>query len=253
MKRLLTVLAVVLAVSVTASATVINAPWIYDPINKPNQELNLFQVYNHHYYGDYTGGSGGYLDNVSFMADQVSPDELFFIVGPDDGFLTAHAVYAGWSQTYGVYDPDDPTNRLGPVAVTQNAGRFGLNGFNVTSPGLTVPVGTFQPSGLFGVYNDPSGGPIVYSQAALNNLGLDHMVTFWSPLLYDAVKDEWYRELFLGFEDNGRIDGKPDWDYNDLVLTLRGANIVPEPASIMLMGLGIAGLAVRRMRARKSA
>ena len=50
----------------------------------------------------------------------------------------------------------------------------------------------------------------------------------------------------LAWEDRLNSDPQADWDYQDLVIMVRP--IVPEPASIVLMGLGIAALSLRGLR-----
>jgi hypothetical protein len=54
------------------------------------------------------------------------------------------------------------------------------------------------------------------------------------------------QSYMFAWED--RIEGDPeaDWDYQDMVILARP--VIPEPSSVILMGLGIAGLVVRRMR-----
>lgn len=180
--------------------------------NDPNDELNLFEIYNAVY-------GTNLASNDELEAYALSPDDVFTcLLGAD---VEARARYAAFGQAVGYYDENGDSE---PVAVSG----FGLN----ASATLSIPAGTF------GLYDQVTGGGDNrwYSDPALNG-GDDHMVAYWGQ----------NGDIFIGFEDQACQNPCVDYDYNDLVLTLR-CSVIPEPATILLMGFGMAGLGIRSLR-----
>jgi len=147
--------------------------------------------------------------------------------------IYAEARYAGAWQTFGYYQPTGG----GPVAYTDlftvgdDPGEYGLLG-GVPSA-MISPVGTF---GFFDRMTFPTGSNTWHSEDALNSDLMDHLLVFSTPTP---------NVYMLAWED--KPDGKWDQDYQDLVVEVR-LGIIPEPATVLLMGIGIAGVVVRRFR-----
>lgn len=209
----------------TATALNIGDPW--NPLN-PADELNVYEIFNTLYGTSYT--SSAELSGLEV------PDQVF-----DEGntsiTVDAMARYAGSRQHFGIYQPTG----LPGASLTEL--------FYITSGGLlSLPSQTINPSGEFGFYLDPEGGranPFIwFSEESLNG-GQDHAILFRTP------DPNVY--LMVWADLNFTRGGDADFDYNDLVIELTiNRGIIPEPASMLLLGLGVSTMALRQMRKRSA-
>lgn len=201
-----------------ASATTINDPWA--PHSSNSTELNLYQIYNHLYGTHYT--SSGQLP-------QVDPSGIFNSPNTTDFVATAH--FAANSETFGIYQPTGAPSTFVPI-FSNVSGPSGYINISDTVPGV---------SGNFGFYLYSAGNNTNtwYSQSSLNSDNTGHMVALSTP---DP------NVLLFAWEDLPRP--LADMDYQDLVVSW--TRIVPEPTSMSLLGIGLAGTIIMGYKSKKS-
>ncbi|MDL0430796.1 PEP-CTERM sorting domain-containing protein [Marinobacter sp. TBZ242] len=184
---------------------------------------------------------------------------------PEDTYFDTRAGYVSLTDTSGVEDDTNAT-LLAESAALESGNSFGI--FNPTSGeklevfsgsdsaiagetvsfNTTTGIATHDGTGAsadigvtFGFFIDNGLGNVWYSDPAMN--GGDDFAG-----LYDTTGTSgeglFGSDILVAFEDTETGDR----DYNDVVVGLTDVAAVPEPGTLALMGMGILGLGVSRLR-----
>lgn len=148
-----------------------------------------------------------------------------------NGEALALARFASNPQTLGYIDSNDPDRNFNHLLdVTDDDEQF----FNI--PASLPSLSKFEF-----VLNSPSSSENFWSSDPSQNNGYDHMVTF--KVISGPVFNSDTATYVIAWED---LPGLGDQDYNDLVVEVSGVKPIPEPHTLLLLGLGLMVLAMAK-------
>lgn len=193
------------------------------------------------------------VSSINVITDQLSSDEIWTSTASGGAIATFIIEIATFANTnsFGIYDLTSASfleifsgpQREGSQATL----KFYDNGLITVSNDSIGRYGeaTFS-SNNFGFYLGTNNFGTFYSQASKNSDGLDHMVAFQGNNI-DELKIAPFKpgvwtsdEYILAWEDVPVSTFYFDADYNDLVVLIESVRPVPEPASLSLIGIGLA-------------
>jgi len=260
MRRALIALALTTLVAHSAFSVVIT-PGTPNPVG----EKELYQIFNELYGTEIVAAHGSLFSSnmdANFLGYQVE-DFQTFVLDDDVCSMTFQALYR---QSYledniflyddvGTNPPVSLTHIVGPIQNTgPNSGQGAL-----TEPAVVVDVTGMGEIGFLDNAKDPTS-PFAYnwySQPSFNDGQFSttpsevHVLLWAVPGMTDTYVLTWEDLPYTYFANNVDIG---DQDYNDILVqfTLNRC-VIPEPSSMALLGLGLAGLAVGKLRKKRLA
>jgi len=220
-----------------------------------NDNVNLYQLFNN-YFAAQLGENTYESSNALYLDRGVDPTRTWTTSG---SYVVGAFKVAALGHALSIYDTTtgNTNGNVYSLSGTQNIGKEG----GITDLG-SQGIGGIPDGVKVGFELDAyNGNTMVFSWSSNpsdNDDGQVHMIAFDITDLYNEKYGTDNSSVYMfAWEDlhlNGKGGNPADWDYQDFVVimtNLHPDNVVPEPATLAVIGLGLVGLGIARRRMKK--